>query len=215
VLGETRGQFLTRVRKALTHRGKPVDLPADVEIARVIRSDEDLAQVFMTRAEEAKIHVYRVADEDAMVDKVIELLVATRATSTMVPVVETFPARDRLVTRIQEQGIVLCDTDDPEASFSADVGITDVRAAIAETGSMCIASGGGRRRLASLAVPCHIAIVRAEQIVPDLIDWTSSLGNDLAASEVLVSGPSKTADIELLLVMGVHGPKVEHVILIG
>ena len=64
-------------------------------------------------------------------------------------------------------------------------------------------------------MPNHIGVVRAEQIVPDLIDWFAKNDAGDAASEVLISAPSKTADIELTLVMGVHGPKEEHVIIVG
>jgi L-lactate dehydrogenase complex protein LldG len=94
-----------------------------------------------------------------------------------------------------------------------------VTLAVAETGSMVLTSGDRRRRMTSLAVPVHIGVVRAEQIVPDLIDL-ATLAETLTATGipsclVLVSGPSKTADIEQTLVMGVHGPRVEHVIVIG
>jgi len=133
----------------------------------------------------------------------------------VVPDEAGMPARQRIVGRIQEQGLTLCDGDNLDALFSVDVGITGVRAAIAETGSLCLTSGNGRRRLASLAVPTHIAIVLTSQIVPDLIDWAAARPADRPASEVLVSAPSKTADIELALVMGVHGPKTEHIILVG
>ena len=87
--------------------------------------------------------------------------------------------------------------------------------AVAETGGFVVSSGGPRRRLASLAVPIHIGIIRTEQLVPDLLDWAVKLPKDPPANQVLVSGPSKTADIELTLVVGVHGPKEEHVLILG
>ena len=64
-------------------------------------------------------------------------------------------------------------------------------------------------------MPNHIAIVRTDQIVPDLLDWSAAAPADMPANRVLVSGPSKTADIEMIIVSGVHGPKTEHIILIG
>jgi L-lactate dehydrogenase complex protein LldG len=215
VTAEPREQFLARVREALTNRGEAVELPTDLEVARVIGRDEDVVQVFAMRAEEAKMHVHRVADTSAMMDKILQLLEEMGAQSVIVPAEATLPTREQLIERIREKGVTLLDADDPDASFSADVGITGVTKAIAETASMCITSGDGRRRLASLAVPCHIGVVRAEQIVPDLLDWSALLPTDLPASEVLVSAPSKTSDIELTLVMGVHGPNPEHVILVG
>ncbi len=206
--------FIATVRAALAERGEPVALPDGHEIARVIAADGDVVSVFAERVEQAKMHVYRVADEDAMVEQVMSLIAAAGASSVVMPA-EAIRADDRLRSRLEEAGIALLDPDDPDAGFEADVGITGVTSAIAETGSMCLTSGGPYRRLASLAVPVHIGIVRAEQIVPDLVDWAANQPADLPASEVLVSGPSKTADIELALVMGVHGPREEHVIIIG
>ncbi len=214
IIGESQESFLARVRTALTDRGEPVELPDDLEIARVIGRDEDRVKMFMTRVEQAKMHVFRVPDESAMIETVCQIVRSLDAKTAIVPD-EPLPARDRLITQLADAGISLRDPDDRDAAFDADVGITAVSAAIAETGSMCVTSGGGRRRLASLAVPYHIGIVRAEQIVPDLLDWAAQLPAALPASEVLVSGPSKTADIELILVTGVHGPKAEYVIVIG
>lgn len=210
----TQDAFLSRVRQALADRGEPVELPDDLHVARVIQPDTDLVATFVTRAEEAKMHAYRVSDENALVDKVIELVEAAGAGSAIVPD-EDIPAHDQIIARLKEKGIALYDVDDPDAAFTADVGITGVATAIAETASMCMISGGRRRRLASLAVPCHIGIARSEQIVPDLLDWAGQHTNELPAKQVLVSAPSKTADIELELVMGVHGPKHEHIVILG
>ena len=69
--------------------------------------------------------------------------------------------------------------------------------------------------MASLAVPNYISIVRADQIVPDLLDWTASLPADLPANQVLISAPSKTADIEMIIITGVHGPGEVHVIIVA
>lgn len=213
-LGPTQEKFIARVRAALHDRGGPVSLPDDLEIARVIGREADPVQVFAERVEQAKMHAYRAGDEAAMIETVLSIVQSVGARSAIVPD-EAIPARAALIEQLRRAGIELFDADDADAAFAADVGITAVSGAIAETGSMCVASGGGRRRLASLAVPYHIGIVRAEQIVADLLDWAYQLPSELPANEVLVSGPSKTADIELILVTGVHGPKAEHVVIVG
>lgn len=210
----TQDAFLARVRQALIDRGEPVELPDDLAVARVIQPDSDLVATFIKRAEEAKIHTYRVSDESALAEKVVEIVQAAGAGSAIVPA-EDIPARDQIVACLQEKSVALLDADSLDEAFIADVGITAVAAAIAETASMCMTSGGKRRCLASLTVPCHIGIVRREQIVPDLLDWAEQHTSEMPAKEVLVSAPSKTADIELELVMGVHGPKHEHVVILG
>lgn len=88
--------------------------------------------------------------------------------------------------------------------WEAKVGVTLVEAAVAETGSLLLAAGPGRKRLNSLAPEIHVALVRKEQIVPGLDEALAALG---ARTSVLITGPSRTADIEGVLVRGIHGPK--------
>jgi len=97
-----------------------------------------------------------------------------------------------------------------ELTLSADVGITSCDLAIAETGSLLMCAAPGSERVASLLPPVHVAVVERAQIVPDLHDAFAklqSLGEGgLPSSVVLITGPSKTGDMELELTTGVHGP---------
>lgn len=99
-------------------------------------------------------------------------------------------------------------------SARADVGISSGLAALAETGTVIIASGPGRSRLVTLLPPVHVALVYRHQILPDIFAWVAGREADWPANVVLVSGPSKTADIEQTLSVGVHGPKRFIVVLI-
>jgi len=90
---------------------------------------------------------------------------------------------------------------------SADVGITSADVALAETGSVVVSSGPGRSRAASLLSPVHIVILPNSKLLPDIFTWTANRGDDIPSQVVIISGPSKTADIEQTLVVGVHGPK--------
>ncbi len=106
--------------------------------------------------------------------------------------------------------------EDREQLFVADAGITEAQWGIAETGTLVLASGAERHRLTSLVPPIHIALVPASRIVatmPSVLNQlTGSDGRHQAVT--FITGPSRTADIELTLVVGVHGPKELHVIVL-
>jgi L-lactate dehydrogenase complex protein LldG len=99
--------------------------------------------------------------------------------------------------------------------------ISGADAAIAESGSMLVITGAGRGRLASLLPPMHIALLPAERIVrtlPDAFDLLrQQFGDGLFRDQsniTIITGPSRTADIELSLTLGVHGPRDVHAIVI-
>ncbi|MBE2222537.1 MAG: lactate utilization protein [Anaerolineae bacterium] len=89
----------------------------------------------------------------------------------------------------------------------ADVGISSGDAGLAETGSVIISSGPGKSRLATLLPPVHIAILPTSKLTSDLFTWTAARQTATPSNITLVSGPSKTADIEQTMAIGVHGPK--------
>ena len=91
---------------------------------------------------------------------------------------------------------------------AAEIGVTGCAAAIADTGSMVLLSGPGRSRAVSLLPPVHLGIVRRPDLRASLGDFLLGAPEALAgsASCTVVTGPSRTADIELTLTLGVHGP---------
>ena len=106
-----------------------------------------------------------------------------------------------------------------EKFFQADIGISGANVVAAETGTLFIIENEGNIRLATGAPPVHIALVGMEKLVPSLIDAykvsevTWRYANYTVPSYVsLVSGPSKTGDIEKVTTYGAHGPKEFHVI---
>jgi L-lactate dehydrogenase complex protein LldG len=102
-------------------------------------------------------------------------------------------------------------------------GLTGAEAAFASTGSLLVTSGPQTARSASLLPLRHIALVPFERLYPTMEDWlrTQRQGGTLVnllrnhANLVMISGPSKSADIEMNLTLGVHGPRYVHVILVG
>ena len=118
-------------------------------------------------------------------------------------------------------------TEQPEGSlfsdecFAAGAGITGVDFALAETGSLVLTSFTEGSQLASLAPPVHIALYRRSQIRASLDEVLQNLPvcrdperPSPARSAVFISGTSRTADIEQILVRGVHGPRDVHAILV-
>jgi len=99
--------------------------------------------------------------------------------------------------------------------FRFDVGVSTVQAAIAETGTLVLDSTRERHRFVSLVPPVHIAIVRASQIYRTLGEVLSLIRKDkeVSAAVTFITGPSRTADIELTLAIGVHGPQELYVII--
>lgn len=96
----------------------------------------------------------------------------------------------------------------PAAAMAAcDAGVTTCRALVAQTGSILVtASDGGRS--GTVLAPHHVVVARESQLVPDLPDaWkAASAGRPVPSFVSLVTGPSRTADIERTLVLGAHGP---------
>ncbi len=104
-------------------------------------------------------------------------------------------------------------------AIEADIGITGVDYAIVETGSCVLIPRTGVSRLVSLLPPIHIAIVESKQILPSLDELFTLvrhdfLNGDLVSYMNIITGPSRTADIEHTIVTGVHGPAEVHMILI-
>jgi L-lactate dehydrogenase complex protein LldG len=100
-------------------------------------------------------------------------------------------------------------------------GLTGVEAAFAATGSVLVASGKGKSRVASLLPLRHIALIPFSRLYRTVEDWleerreAGNLAETLRerAAWHMITGPSKSADIEMSLTLGVHGPKYVHAIL--
>lgn len=99
---------------------------------------------------------------------------------------------------------------------TAAVGITSADYALADTGSLAIFSSLQEARMISLLPPMHIAVVPRQHMLSGLDELFALQPKpaDITSSMVLITGPSRTADIEQFLVRGVHGPGTIHVVLV-
>ena len=103
----------------------------------------------------------------------------------------------------------------------ADLGISEAAFGLADTGTLVLRASPGRDRSTSLLPPSHIAVLESKKILFTLDDLLVRLlldfveKGDLGTCITLITGPSRTADIELNLVHGIHGPKSLHVIILN
>jgi L-lactate dehydrogenase complex protein LldG len=218
-----REQFLANVRMALTTAQVPSHdeiPPAPVAVPAV-----DLLDLFVERiaAVDGTPHV---ADSPAdALDSIARIVTDAGARSFLAWSPEAMPIPG-VLERLESDGLHRLAglvPGDPamrlahhRSYLDVDAGITGAEAGLAESGSVVLTTGPGRPRMASLAPPLHVAIVRREDIHPSLTSWASSHG-DLAADSanlVVVTGPSRTGDIEMHLNIGVHGPGAIHVVVV-
>jgi L-lactate dehydrogenase complex protein LldG len=103
-----------------------------------------------------------------------------------------------------------------EAAAAADLGVTSATIGVAATGSVLVVPGEGSPRVASLLPSAHLVILPVHRIVGGLDQALEAVAHaaSTASSAVLVTGPSRTADIEMISVLGVHGPRRLHVLLV-
>jgi L-lactate dehydrogenase complex protein LldG len=103
-----------------------------------------------------------------------------------------------------------------EEAARAALGVTSARLGVAATGSVLIASGAASPRAASILPVAHLVVMPADRLVPGLEEALEEVARLAASSSspFLVTGPSRTSDIEMQMVVGVHGPRSLHVVLV-
>jgi L-lactate dehydrogenase complex protein LldG len=116
----------------------------------------------------------------------------------------------------------VCPTDQPHdvnQLEACDVGISECDALIAQTGSVLVTSRSAGGRALSVLPPHHVVLARREQLVRDLPGafqlLKSRYGADYPSMISFITGPSRTGDIERILVLGAHGPKRLTIVLVG
>ncbi|HTL58340.1 MAG TPA: LUD domain-containing protein [Candidatus Limnocylindrales bacterium] len=111
-------------------------------------------------------------------------------------------------------GLPICNTDkgyDVAGLESCDAGLTECDALVAQTGSVLLTSRSAGGRALSVLPPHHVVLARREQLVRDLPEAFAVLkkkyGSNYPSFISFITGPSRTGDIERILVLGAHGPK--------
>ena len=201
----SRDQILGDIRTALgrnTGRQPPLLNPP---LLRGPRIDRELyVQTFVQRFEKLAGKAFIVPDTTAVVPQLSSLLDGKRVVASNAPFLEVCG-----LTRLPQVTSGFSDRDAlRDACAVADIGITSADYALAETGTLVMLSSRQEARLVSLLPPVHLAVVPRSRILANLDELLSLLPKpaEQTSSMVLITGPSRTADIEQILVRGVHGP---------
>lgn len=215
-----RGAFLGRIRSRqgppMTVGPHPAPPPPDVvpevgyrTLDGVDRTDPDaLLPVFVEAAERVGAVVHVVEPELDLVSVVAGIagdLGVRRA------VLSAEPEAQRLGVALEALGIEVAPYE-PVAGAAADLGITACVAAVAATGSVVVDAGVAGGRGASLLPTVHLCIVPKARLVATPSDVLRSGAGPLPSNRVVITGPSRTGDIEQIITLGVHGPTAVHLV---
>ena len=211
-----RAAFLATARRALSDapafgHARPIaplagGVVAPIAYAHAVDPDDvdGLIDAFSTALASVGGVARRIDDEDGRAAFIADALVAANAARA---VVTNERECDGVRELVADHDVELVDYDDAAAVATCDVGITGARAAIALTGSIVVDAGRAGGRTVSLLPPLHLAFVRADAIVATPGDLWRSMAAPMPSNLVQVTGPSRSADIELVITLGVHGPR--------
>ncbi len=209
----TREAMLERVRTALGRRaGDTPEAPPPVRLASLALEREEAIRRFTAALEALNGKVYRAPGPAEAREQVSAILTGRAAVVSRAPV----------LGQIGITGLPgVCPAPPNPEQFreictNVAAGITSAHYALADTGSLVLLGEFSESRLVSLLPPCHIAVVPCDRLLRGLDELFTVLPDPakLSSSMVLVTGPSRTGDIEMILVRGVHGPGEVHVVLL-
>jgi L-lactate utilization protein LutC len=207
---------IDKVRRALGRTAPlaapPVPPPIEEPVTRLVYSDLGLPELFAKRAADLKMLVTPVYPEE-LIGQMTKFLLARyckRVALSKSKLFDEIKLRDALRDAgfdARWWGEITLDQ-----LYEFDCGVTDVHYAVAESGSLVVKTSADHGRGLSLVPMFHVAVIEPRNFVPDLVDLFDKLAAEARATPgtnyILISGPSKTADIEMNVVTGVHGPNV-------
>lgn len=223
-MSDARSEILARVRAATAAGALPS--PQQPVVSPEAPAPPSLVDAFAQEAAAAGCVVHGPAAAHEVQDVVVSILRELHAHALLAWGAADLPALG-LGDALIERGFQFLDESLPllRAERAAqlakldavDVGLTGALAGLADTGSLVLASGARRSRLAWLLPPVHVALLPLNRLYASLGDFLTG-GRETVASNanvVVVTGPSRTGDIEQVLTRGVHGPGAVHVVLVA
>ncbi|MCX7871970.1 MAG: lactate utilization protein [Verrucomicrobiae bacterium] len=196
------------LRKKITDSDKPLADRINAVLPKTGSTFEENIALFKKNADELKADFYPVKS----LDEIIENL-KTIAETEGWKKIATHGNGD-LKTISDRLGLPAIYTDkkyDVHELEKCDASITLCDALVAQTGSVIVTSRTNKGRAISVLPPHHIVIAFKDQLIPSLPEAFAFLkkkyGGDLPSMASIITGPSRTGDIERILVLGAHGPK--------
>lgn len=208
-----RDSVLHKVRTALGRSaGQAVPPPPELYFNPPVLSLEERILAFTTALETLAGKVHRVATKAEARDCVASLIAGKTAIASN----STYLAEAGIHALPEVQGGITDSAAQRALCATSDFGITSADYALANTGTLVMFSGPEEQRLVSLLPPTHIAVVPCSRLLSSLDELFVKVPRpaDLSSSMVFITGPSRTGDIEQILVRGVHGPGIVHVVLV-
>ena len=216
-----RDRILAKLKAAAPAENRPEpDVASWFASHRLEESGSEKATRFRTLIELAHAEVYAVSSAN-WVQKIWEVLTAKGLTELLIS-----PGTEhgkRAMAQLTESGITCKGYDKniedwkDEMFLQTPASLTTARAAVAETGTLILWPDADEPRLMSLVPPIHIVLLDANKIYNTFYEamQTENWKAGLPTNALLVSGPSKTADIQVTLAYGAHGPKELVVLMMG
>ncbi len=229
-----RNRILSNIRAGLREQGPELQRIAasasHIPPPSVHPPVDDLVQQFISELTKLEGKAYHCADDQAALTIIRQILEANQSQSVITWKLDLI-SLPGLAALLSDMGITQADSQVAHTGNEraarlqtlepVPVCISGAEYAIAESGSIVVISDRDKGRLASLLAPIHIAIVPVALIHRGLGDALAAIrqqyGPELFANHsnlTIITGPSRTADIELTLTLGVHGPREIHVILL-
>jgi len=185
--------------------------------ATINKQRADLKAQFISELGNVNTKILEANDEDD-IDKVILNLAKEKKLESF-SIWETQYLKDlKLKKNLRDKGLKLITAKNKNRIADSNIGITEVDYAIADTGTLVLLANKYQPRSVSLLPPIHLAIIKEEKLVRDIKDLFIILksklevGQEITNCMTFITGPSRTADIELNLTLGVHGPRELYVL---
>jgi L-lactate dehydrogenase complex protein LldG len=224
---DDRNKMLLRIRRSLDSAvlpGRSEQIPPPIAPCEMDRTK--LVENFVREADAIGAHVCPAETAKQAAEIAISLLRKAETSSDILAWDDSELPVPELGSAVRAAGFRPLDTnlpDDPELRRArlaelgrASAGLSGAQAGLADSGTLVLWSGTGRPRMASLLPPVHIALLSKRAIFPTMAAFMAGYPKTVlqASNLVFITGPSRTADIEQALTLGVHGPREVFIIIV-